>query len=100
MTLLNPCKYGSITGTGSAITVTIGFKPGVVFLHNETDEGTLWWTNTLADGYGYRSIGSSGIESLISSNGVTPFQEGFIFGADSEMNDSSDEIHWIAWRTD
>lgn len=99
MTLLNPCKYGAITGTGNAITVTIGFKPGVVFLYNQTDAGTLWWTNTLADGYGYRSI-TNGNESVISSNGVTPFQEGFIFGADTEMNVASDEVHWIAWRTE
>jgi len=100
MTLLNPCKSGTLTGTGSAITVTIGFKPGVVFLYNATDPGTLWWTKNLADAYGYRSVGSTGIETVISSNGITPFQEGFVFGADSEMNESSDVIYWIAWRTD
>jgi len=91
-------NLGSITGTGAAIAVNVGFKPETVILINVTDTGMMIWTKQQTDAYSYRTKGSDGIETYETSGGITPTALGFTLGTDSEMNGSSDTIHWVAFR--
>lgn len=95
---MDTCKTGTVTGTGSAITIRTGFRPAAVFLFNATDVGTLWWSRTLTDDYGHKSDGADGAETALTSKGITPQDNGFIIGDDADLNGASDAIHWIAWR--
>jgi len=76
----------------------MGFRPAAVFVFNVSDTGTLWWSRTLTDAHGHRSVGSTGEETAISEKGITPLDNGFIIGVDTEINGQTDVLHWIAWR--
>jgi len=91
-------KTGSFTGTGVALSVNVGFKPGVVILYNITDTGMMIWTADMPDAYSHRTTGSDGVETYTTSLGITPTGNGFSLGADTEMNGLSDTIHYIAIR--
>lgn len=94
---------GSETGSGSAINVTCGFTPKVVVIMNETDPGIYVWTDTMADAEMVKLTDvvaltfptSDGISAYTGS--VATNSKGFTIGADSDMNASSDVIHWIAF---
>jgi len=93
-------KTGTLTGvTSTAVAVNVGFKPDLVWLLNTTDLGTMIWTNTMADDYGYLSVGSTGNETFV-SGGITPTALGFSLGTDTEINGTSDAILYIAIRED
>lgn len=91
-------KTGSFSGTGATLSVNVGFKPGVVILYNITDKGMMIWTADMPDAYSYRTTGSDGYELYRSSLGITPVADGFTLGADTEMNEGTDTIHYIAFR--
>lgn len=102
---------GTVTGTGSAINVSLGFTPGYVKIWNETDtkKGTLEWSSTMAAASGWKSLNDAYV-TRITSNGISAYTgsgaagspaAGFTIGADSDLNGASDVIHYIAfpiWR--
>ncbi len=61
-----------------------------------------------ADAEAYKTTGSSGIDALITSNGITPYDgtsggnaKGFTVGADAGMtNTANDVLYWFAWGKD
>lgn len=102
---------GTVTGTGSAINVSLGFTPGYVKIWNETDskKGSLEWTSTMAAASGWKTLNdayvtritSNGISSYAGTGISSPASAGFTIGADSDLNGASDVIHYIAypiWR--
>lgn len=111
----NGFKSGSITGTGAAITVSIGWIPEHVEVVNPNDAGSLWptlkWWKGFADASGIKTLrtvdnGSTGNASSnkITTNGITPFAgdatraPGFIIGADADINVAGEVIYYSAFR--
>ncbi|WP_422028167.1 hypothetical protein [Roseovarius sp.] len=93
---------GTVTGTGSAINVEVGFEPKVVVIINETDPGLYVWTDTMANAEMLKVTDAVAM-TFPTSNGVSAYagsvatnSTGFTIGADSDMNASSDVIHYIA----
>ena len=57
MKLSNHVATGTVTGTGSNITIPCGFKPKSVWLYNVTGEAMLHWNDIMPDAYGYKGNG-------------------------------------------
>lgn len=96
-------KTGTVTGTGAAINVELGFTPKVVFLFNETDPGIFIWTDQMANAEMVKLTDAPAL-TFPTSNGVSAYAgvaattgKGFTIGADSDMNAASDVIHYIAF---
>ena len=90
------------TGTGAAITFDdIGFTPAAVEIINVTGGVLFFWTDKMANGAGYKlAAGSSNTVtfSAISSGGVTPLPNGFILGADTDVNVANEVMQIIVRR--
>lgn len=50
---------GSLTASGSAVSVLCGFKPKAVLIVNSTDERQLFWSDAMGDGKGWKQFGTS-----------------------------------------
>lgn len=94
---------GTVTGTGSAINVSLGFTPTCVILVNQTDPGMFIWMNTMADAKAVKLTDAPAL-TFAGSNGISPYagvagsaSEGFTIGADSDLNAPSDVLHYIAF---
>lgn len=108
-------KAGSITGTGSAINVQLGFTPTYIKVWNPNDAGSLWptleWVTGMAAASGFKTkaITDSGAtgnatDTKITSNGISVYAgaensaaKGFTLGADADMNVSGEVVYYIAW---
>lgn len=89
-------KAGAIYGTGADLTVrTIGFRPKVVRIFNQTDLSKADWTESMADDSAMKQI-TAGTITFITTNGITPLSNGFGLGADAELNADGDLIHYVA----
>lgn len=95
------------TGTGAAITFDdIGFTPAAVEIiiagRNVTGGVLFFWTDKMANGAGYKlvanSSGNKAIFSAMSSGGVTPLPNGFILGADTDVNVDGEVMQIIVRR--
>ena len=87
---------GSFKGTGAAIDIkTVGFRPKTVDLFNVGGTTIGHWTDMMADGSMLKQI-TAGTMSLVTSNGVAPLADGFRVGADTDMNVSGEQVHWVA----
>lgn len=92
---------GLITGTGAAISVTLGFVPTYVRFCNNTDGIILEWTPTMGAGKGLL-IAATGKPTVISSNGVTASAStatfvGVTLGT-AAVNTTGDQINYVAMR--
>jgi hypothetical protein len=91
---------GTVVGTGSAIDVkTVGFRPRSVCLRNTSGNCVGNWQHTMPDAAMQKIVDSgSGTTdiSYVTSNGVTPLNNGFTIGADGDLNASTEVIHWEA----
>lgn len=102
---------GTVTGTGAAIAVALGFQPRSVDLFNTTGKAILHWTNTMGAGKGYKILtgidataDTVSLHSLISSGGITvesgdqDTKQGFIIGTDTDINVNAEVIYYRAFR--
>lgn len=106
---------GSVTGTGSAINVALGWIPDYVKLVNHEDvaglEPIIEWTKTMGDGHGvkYLSIADDGTTTNVSHEAITTGgvsgypgdatqPRGFTIGADVDLNVDGETIHVLAMR--
>lgn len=90
---------GTVTGTGSAITVVCGFKPTYVSVRNTSGNCYLTWNALQADAAGQKSVDSGAAAtdiSTISSGGITPSFNGFTIGTDTDINVNTEVIFWEA----
>lgn len=84
-------------GTGTDLLVEkVGFRPRHVRLLNVTGNCTFEWFDTMADDSAFKQNG--GTQSLVTSNGITPQDDGFTFGADTDMNVAGEVVHFVASR--
>lgn len=89
--------YGSVVGTGADLDVrTVGFRPKEVQYYNVDGLATGLWTETLADGLALKAITAGTISMTSAGDGVTPLSDGFTLGADSDLNVSTEVIHFVA----
>ena len=112
----NEVKTGTVAGTGAAINVLCGFKPRYVKVFNPNDAGSLfptieWWEGmAAASGCLTLSIVDSGTTALkssdyITADGISQYagtaaanSEGFVIGANANINASGESVFWIAIR--
>ena len=85
---------GSITGTGIAQTITLGFKPKLVVLFNVTSglQFTMYMDGMADD----TAISMVGDISLIAANGITLSNTGFGIGSDNSVNEAAKVFKYVA----
>ena len=88
---------GEVEGTGSAITVRLGFRPTAVFVYNVDGDARLDWVDTMDADSGFKTV-AAGTTAQITSDGITAGSHGFIIGADSDINVSAETINYVAFR--
>jgi len=90
---------GTITGTGAALSVPVGFVPARVDVFNIATGGRLEWNNEMPNASAIKTV-TAGTQTYITSNGITPVEvssvaQGFIIGADA-VNGSGNTLVWHA----
>lgn len=87
--------FFTTTGTAAELAVTCGFRPVRIILHG-ANGGKLEWNDSMSNGSAFKTIGSTGVRTLITSDGITQDPSGFTVGADGEVN-TSQAITVEAW---
>lgn len=103
---MNRVFTGTYTGTGAAVNVSLGFIPAYVKIFNETDGDDRWeWVKGMTDGHAYQTIGSTGVGTKITSNGVSEYAgsrgsaaKGFTAG--TSLSESGKTFRYVAFRED
>lgn len=93
-------KTGTVTGTGAAINISLGWKPDYVRVLNVTDGDTVdEWVNGMAAG---TAITIAAAAASRSSNGISQYDgtisepPGFTIG--SGISESAKTLAWVAMR--
>lgn len=102
---MNPQNVvGSVTGTGAAINVEIGFLPDRVELVNQTTGRKVTWYRTMAAGSGVADGATAAALIAAGGGGVSPFSGsttaglGFTIGTDA-VNTAGQVIAYSAIRS-
>jgi len=91
--VLSQSESGSFVGTGSAVNVSLGFKPRLIVIYNETDGDVCWiGFDGMADG---KCLQIDTAVSFLSSNGLTLKAGGFTAG--TSLSESGDTMRFIAF---
>ena len=99
---------GNVEGTGANITINCGFVPARVRVVN-IDSATveeLEWFRGMADASAIKTVTGTVARTKITSLGITPVgdaaddevEQGFIIGADTDVNVDSETIYYEAVR--
>ncbi len=95
-------KVGTVEGTGSLITMQLGFTPQWIRINNIDDNNSLEWTKDMPDDSGMKTV-TDGTISKITSDGITPYAGttganslGFTIGTDSDVNVNGQTLEYIA----
>lgn len=91
----NHVAAGEIKGTGSAITVYVGFKPMIIRVKNRTQASKGEWSYPMLDATCFKTV-TAGTFTYSGGNGITPTYNGFVLGADADLNANNDVIYWEA----
>lgn len=86
---------GSVEGTGAAIDIVCGFRPGHVKLVNRGGLVLAEWFAPMPNASAAKTV-TNGTTSFITSNGITPAATGFRIGADTDINVDGELIYWKA----
>jgi len=93
-------KTGTVTGTGAAINISVGFSPDHVIVINDTAGDKLEWFSNMPAGSAYKR-GTAGGGSKIATGGISQFtgsatqQAGFTVGNDA-VNTAAQLIRYMA----
>lgn len=97
-------KTGTITGTGAAINVELGFIPDAVKIVNMSNAAQLEWIRGMGDGKALKSV-TAGTQTIAATGGITPFDgvaaqtgKGFTVGADAALNVNGNTLVYMATR--
>ena len=96
---------GSITGTGAAINVPLGFAPTSVRIRNRTSRDTLEWDDDMAAASGNKRV-AAGTGTLITVGGISPYagteqiSRGFTIGTDADINVAAELLFYEAFGQD
>jgi hypothetical protein len=111
--MIGQIKVGKVTGTGSAINISLGGVPQYVKVYNNNDAGSLWatmeWWNGMADASALKcqkviDNGATGLASQakVATNGISAYAgsstaaPGFTVGADADINAASEDFFYVA----
>ena len=85
------------TGTAAAFTITTGFVPRYVKVVNINASGLVQieWFNGMDDAAGIKTA-ANGTRSTLTTLGITPTDDGFTVGLDTDLNVTSEQLYWIA----
>lgn len=83
------------TGTVAAFDLDIGFKPRYVRVINTTSRDMYEWFEGMADASAIKTV-AAGTRTLITSNGITPLENGFTVGLDTDVVVTSEQLSWLA----
>ena len=89
----NWVKRGVLPGTGVAIAITCGFKPSRVSLFNSDGLVSAEKTDTMDAAKAMKRI-TAGDATYVDA--VTLNDNGFVIGADADLNAAGEEIHYVA----
>lgn len=97
MRILNEFNSSTVTGTGAALSVTMGFKPVCMIVYDETNANVVWlFIQGLADGKALQIKNHDTAQvSLLSTNGFTASSTGMTLG--SSISVSSAVLRYIAF---
>lgn len=97
---------GTVAGTGAALTINCGFVPDCVELINVTSatKEELKWVEGMAAASGLKTINAS--RSIVTEGGVSvvggtegsTVEQGFVIGADADINVAAETIFYRATR--
>lgn len=89
-------------GTAAAIAITTGFQPRYVKVVNVTAASTglvsVEWFEGMDDANAVKTEDAGSSETavtLITSLGITPNSRGFTIGLDTDLNVTSEQLHWL-----
>ncbi len=95
-------KEGSYIGTGVSRSIDgekLGFRPRKVEIHRIT---TAIDKAEFIEGMAALSMllttGSSGVRTLVTSQGITLKADGFTVGTAAQINNATDEYRFVAWE--
>lgn len=95
--------YGSVTGTGAAINISLGFIPVAVDVFNVTTRDGIEWRTGMGNGFGLKTV-AAGTRTVISTLGISAYagadasaSRGFTIGADTGVNVATNVIYWVAF---
>lgn len=93
---------GSYVGTGTAFDIKnekLGFKPSkITVFRKDTRQDQCEWIEGMADASLFLDKGDDGVRSLVSSNGLTPLDDGFTVGTHVGINNSGDTYFYECHR--
>lgn len=81
---------GAVRSTNAALPVVCGFRPRSVKLFLASG-AEAFWNDQMDDGSAFKRV-TGGTGSFITSDGITPADDGFSIGADGDINPSSESI--------
>ena len=88
-----------LVGTGADMIVdSVGFKPRVIDVLNVDTGDRLEWRETMADDSAVKTLASNGVNSVVTTDGITPRDAGFALGADSDVNAAGKAIVAVCWE--
>lgn len=87
---------GTYTGTGAAQTVTLGYKPSLVIILNETDGDVISFKIEGGSDATHLKMGAA--VAAVSSQGITFTSRGFTVGTDASVSESSKVFRYIAFN--
>ena len=85
---------GGFTGSGAAVTVTLGFKPSQIIAYNETDATKWEWIKSMAATKTFKTVTAGTLTADTGSAIVDNGDGTFTFSATLAAN--SKVISWIA----
>jgi len=83
------------TGTVAAYTFTLGFKPRYIHIINNTSRDEAFWFEGMAAASMNKRV-AAGTGTLVTSNGITVSNTGFIFGLDTDLNVTNEQVSFMA----
>ena len=83
------------TGTVAAFTIECGFKPRYVLVCNVTSRDQMEFYEGMADDSGIKTV-AAGTRTLDVADAITPTDNGFTMGLDTDVVVTSEQISWLA----
>lgn len=83
------------SSTAAAFDITCGFKPRYVKIMNETSGDQEEWFEGMTDAHAMKKV-AAGTTAAITSLGITPLEDGFTVGLDTDVNVINEQLSWVA----
>jgi hypothetical protein len=79
------------TGTVAATAFTVGFRPRIVRVVNETSRDMMEWFEGMTNAHGVKTV-AAGTRTKVTSNGITVSATGFTVGLDTDVLVTNEQL--------